>query len=193
MPLRDTPPIRVTVQLSNNRIRQARERLGLTMRSIAEQIGLKGPTLIYPIIRNPFIRGEWNPRALMIANLLGESAEDLWSEDWLRVQKTRTTRDLWLKDVIQLEAPSQMERLAETVDSIEQEFENVEEVRKWWEELPEDRLKHILYLRFFESKTLGQIAEEYKLSPERIRSLEGQGLKKLRKIATTQRRREGVD
>jgi len=187
--------LRLTMRISNNRIRQRREDLGFSSRHrAADAAEISYPTWcgLESLKRKPFTihrrgdrigRVDWSQVALKMANFLKVTPDWLWPEAVLAVVQPTVTTEI---DAIDLRPALVAVQLYPELPSPEQNVAIVEDLSFLQEALKKltPIEENVLRRRFGldeEAKTLGQIGDDFDRSREVIRKVESRAILALRK------------
>lgn len=189
----DTRELRLTMRLSNNRIRAKREAMGLTAREAAEKCGVSfGTWYAYEALRaKPYGKqggfgGEvgWTPSADKIAMLLGVTCEWLWPDQVLAVTNPKIEQEVSVEDLRPMLVSKQVHAELPSPEQVQMDRERAEIVDRELQTL-RPREAHVLMHRHGIldgiPKTLDEIGESLGIGREYVRQIEVRALAKLRK------------
>jgi RNA polymerase sigma factor (sigma-70 family) len=161
-------PFALKVTVRNNLIEERRNALGLNSSQLAEQSGVDASTLsAYERLKqSPFNRrGGWRPTAIRLASFFGLLPEDLWPDAVVKARGGTRTLRVDEREIsaamVALAAPKQPDEL----------FEDAERFALL-AACAETAQQRLVFQRRTEGCTLQEIADELRLSRERVRQIE---------------------
>jgi len=180
--------LHVTIQAKNNLLLERRQELGLSQGRMAQLIGTNLD--YYSALENMRLsplthKGKWRTTALKCAEYFDCSPEELFPKGIIAVDSSRAERTM---DYDELSPPSLSEYgkrllLLSEPESMVEANELAQQIRGLTTTLT-PREEQVLQLRFGlngqDLHTLNEVAEIYKVGPERIRQIESKALRKLR-------------
>ena len=178
---------RLKVSVRNNLLLSAIEAQGYT--SVAEferacEIGIGRINNLVAMREAPIsTSGEFSKNAKLVMEVLGAAPTDLWTEQQLTIKlKTNSGERAIDADIVQhlLEQKDRTDYLPSPEDSLlaAETSAIVNEVLGTLK----PREKDVLQQRFVNDSTLQEVGNHHGLSKERIRSIEGKALRKLRDV-----------
>ncbi|KKN98539.1 hypothetical protein LCGC14_0146500 [marine sediment metagenome] len=179
---------RLKISLRNNRLIELREDLGLNQVEMAEMIGINGATLNgYECLRDKpsySAKGIINPVAKKIADFHGVSADWIWPNVVMQIQKNLVEKAIRGDQLQQIAAISEHEfkRLTESPESNIKSDKLPKKIRVTIHTLTKLEQFVINSRMGIDCKqlTLSEIGKKVLLSPERVRQIEAKALRKLR-------------
>lgn len=190
----DTRELRLTMKLSNNRIRAKREALGLSAREAAERCGVSVHTwYAYEALRaKPYGKqggfgGEvgWTPSADKIAMLLGVTCEWLWPDQVLAVTNPKIEQEIDVEDLRPMLVAKQVHAELPSPEQVQIERERAEIVDEALQELrPIENyiLRHRFGIDDDIPKTQKEIGELLEICGCRVGQIEARAIAKLRRV-----------
>lgn len=176
---------RVVARIYNNQLRERREATGLSACAFAASIGVNPSTYcaLESLKESPLCRKHkrktWKPCVTKIATALGVEASTLFPDAVQEIRSTLAERRMNAEEMaVALAAPPDASPFGLLTAGEERAA-----VGAALDSLPE-RTRKVIAMRFgldgYEEHTLAAIGEEFKLSKDRIRQIEGQGLRAIR-------------
>jgi len=178
--LENVNDLRLIVRVKNNRLVRFRESKGLSQKAMAEMCGISQTEYggIENLITYPVAYGGWSESAKKIVSVIGVPEEVLFPEALTHIEKTRIEREVPLDHA--LPNASEVLKIGSGYDKLELE-EAKKIVLEVIERLPGEKVKKVLFLRFYEGLPLRVVAEKMGYEGgEFIRQLESKGLRMLR-------------
>lgn len=148
--------LRLTMRVSNNRVRARREAMGLSAKAAAARAGIAHTTWCdyeglrrSPYGRLPGFGGRigWKPAAETIATALGVTVEWLWPETVLAVTNPTVVHEIDAADLRPQLTAAQLRALPESAESSAIEAEDRESMKLLLDGLP-DRERQAVEMRF---------------------------------------------
>lgn len=173
--------IRMTVRIRNNRLLEAREKLGLNQYKAAKAIGIPVTHLMdyEKMKRQPVTdTGEWKDCALKICILYEAQPDYLWTDTIMSVRSSDAVMKFGAADIPTMQAAQQPSQL--------EVYMNREQVTQLLDGLNKKDRK-VIEMRFgigCAEQTLSEIGLAFGVNRERIRQIEAYALGKLRKISS---------
>lgn len=189
-----TRELRVSLKVSNNRLKRAREDLGLSPREAAKRIGVSYPQLLKYEAMTLDPRSAYDdlrPSARRICAFYGAEPDYFWPEALLAVRTLKAEREIAADDVHLIPSGSML-GLSSEAESAEDHCET-QENRAWLLRRMEEDLTpqeaQILRMHFGldgKEHTLAEIGKAQGRSRNRTLQIEQMALSKMRRAALTE-------
>jgi RNA polymerase sigma factor (sigma-70 family) len=179
--------LEVTIQLRNNRLKQRRLELGFSQKVLAALVEI--PLHVYgtletmrtsPVTR----RGEWSTHALKLSAFYEVPVEEIFPESVMNIKDNKATRLVDAIEITSLLAAQEPRLLESPNDELPDREKMKEAIRDALGHL-KPRAATVLRMRFGlddgEPKTLREIGDVLGVGRERIRQIEQQGLRVIKK------------
>lgn len=194
-PIPDVKELRLAMRVTNNRILNRREALGLTVEKAASLAGISMHTwyMLQSLNYSPLLsRGakekkiEWKPSAIAMARTLGVTPEWLWPESVLSIVKSSLVIEIDASELAPQLTSVQMRETPLLPSARIEDQEQTSSLERAMEGLyPIERKILRMRMGYDEESpdglNLQQVGDRFGLSRERIRQIEMRGLAKLRK------------
>ena len=169
----------VKVSVRNNLILQRMKQLGIPSQTELGNISGLGQRVVNHFVnmkRRPvdYWSGEWTDDAFTLSAALKVEPEDLWTEKQRGMALERNWREISMSEdaVMQLATGQGTEQIVQGVLDAEAMGKAIQTL--------DEREQKVITGRFFEDKTLDDLADTLKISRERIRQIEARALRKLK-------------
>ena len=169
----------VKVSVRNNLILQRMRQLGIPSQTELGNISGLGQRVVNHFInmkRKPVDTwsGEWTDNAFTLSAALQVEPEDLWTDKQRGMALERNWREISMSEdaVMQLATGQGTEQIVQGVLDAEAVGRAIQTL--------DEREQKVITGRFFEDKTLDDLADTLKISRERIRQIEARALRKLK-------------
>ena len=169
----------VKVSVRNNLILQRMKQLGIPSQTELGNISGLGQRVVNHFVnmkRRPvdYWSGEWTDDAFTLSAALKVEPEDLWTEKQRGMALERNWREISMSEdaVMQLATGQGTEQIVQGVLDAEAVGRAIQTL--------DEREQKVITGRFFEDKTLHELADDLKISSGRIRQIEVKALRKLK-------------